>query len=164
MGLRRAGSGMTLIELLIAVTVGAIVLAALNSVVSLGLRAETTGRKANELVFGARFALERIVATARAMPPKLLAAPAAGTTGDWFSPVMFCLNGAGQLIETTTADSGCTGTASIAANVTAFSAQLPASTGAVDRPLAVLSLTLVQSSVPKTVSLSTSVRLGGGTL
>ncbi len=155
---------MTLFELLIAVAIGAIVLAALNSVVSLGLQAQAAGRQGNELVFQARFALERVITTARSVPPKLLATPTAGTTGNWFSPVMYCLNGSSQLIETTTADNGCTGTTAIAGNVTAFSAQLVSSAGPVDRPAGTLSLTLATSAVPQPVTLSTSVRLGGGTL
>ena len=85
---RRAQSGMTLVELLIAVTLGAIALAALNSVVSLGLQAQVTGRQQNELVYQGRFALERMVDRARGVAPKLLTAPAAGTTGDWFAPVI----------------------------------------------------------------------------
>ena len=159
-GKRPTQAGMTLIELLIAVAIGAIVLAALNSVVSLGLQAQAAGRQGNELVFQARFALERMITTARGVSPKLLATPTAGTTGNWFSPVMYCLNGSSQLIETTTADNGCTGTTVIASNVNAFSAQLPAGAGPVDEPVATLSLTLVNSATP----LSTSVRLGGGTL
>lgn len=155
---------MTLIELLIAVALGAIVLAGLNSIVSLGLQAQAAGRQQNELVFQARFALERMVAIARAAPPRLLATPAAGTTGNWFSPVMFCRNAGSQLIETTTADGGCTGTTVIASNVSAFSAQRPVATGAVDEPLAMLSLTLLNSAAAQTVTLSSSVRLGGGTL
>lgn len=163
-GKRSAQAGMTLIELLIAVAIGAIVLAALNSVVSLGLQAQATGRQGNELVFQARFALERMITTARGMPPKLLATPAAGTTGNWFSPVMYCRNGSSQLIETTTADFGCTGTTVIARNVNAFSAQLPLGAGLLDEPVATLNLTLVNAAASQTVTLSTSVRLGGGTL
>ena len=161
---RLAQAGMTLIELLIAVAVGAIVLAALNSVVSLGLQAQASGRQGNELIYQARFALERMITTARSVPPKLLATPAADTTGNWFSPVMYCRNGSNQLIETKTTDPACTGTTVIAYNVTAFSAQLPAGAGLLDEPVATLSLTLAQSAAPQTVTLSTSVRLGGGTL
>ncbi len=91
---------MTLIELVIAVAIGAIVLAALNSVVSLGLRAQAEGGQSNELLYQGQFALERMVTTARGVPPKLLATPTAGTTGDWFSPVMYGRNGCNQLIET----------------------------------------------------------------
>jgi prepilin-type N-terminal cleavage/methylation domain-containing protein len=100
-----------------------------------------------------------------AMPSGVVTAatPAAGTTGNWFSPVMYCLNGSSQLIETTTADNGCIGTTMIARNVSAFSAQLPSGVGPVDEPAATLILTLVNSAAPQTVTLSTSVRLGGGT-
>jgi hypothetical protein len=95
----------------------------------------------------------------------IVATPAAGTTGYWFSPVMYCIkNGSNQLIETTTADNDCTGTTVIASNVTAFSATLSAGAGPVDRPVGVVSLTLANSDIPQPVKLTTSVRLGGGTL
>jgi len=155
---------MSLIELLIAVAIGALVLAGLNSVVSLGLKAEADGRQQNELVFQARFALERMVTRARGVSPTLLATPTAGTTGNWFSPVMYCRNASSQLIETTTADTSCSGTTVIASNVSAFSASLPAGAGPVDRPLAALSLSLTTGTTPQVVTLSTRVRLGGGLL
>ena len=161
-----------LIELLFAVAIGAIILAALNSVVKLALDAQTAGRGANELTYQGRFALERMAAKARTVAPKLLSTPAAGTTGNWFAPagcvgavcVMYCLNAGNQLIETTTADIGCTGTTVIANKVTAFSAQPPADAGPVDDPVATLSLTLTDTVSNNTVTLATSVRLGGGTL
>jgi len=170
--------GLTLIELLIAVTLAAFVLAALNSVVSLGLNAQTSGRQANELVYQGRFALDRMAARARSTAPKPLTTPPAGTppsdgtTGDWFSVpgslVMYCRNSTNkQLVETVVTDPGCAGgvgSAVIANNVTAFSAQLPAGAGAVDDPVATLSLTLQAAGAPTTVTLSTSVRLGGGAL
>ena len=163
---------MTLIELVIAVAIGAIVLAGLNSVVRLGLQAQASGRQQNELIFQARFALDRMVTTARNVSPKPLATPAAGTTGDWFAPalcvgaacVMFCRNAGSQLIETITLDTTCIGTTVIARNVSAFSAQLPLGIGLFDEPVATLSLTLADTVAPQTVTLSTSVRLGGGTL
>ena len=169
---RQTQSGMTLLELLIAVILGAIVLAALGSVVSLGLQAQVTGRQQNELVYQGRFALERMVDRARSVVPKLLTAPAAGTTGDWFAPagcvgaacVMYCRNAANQIIETTTADAACAGATVIASNVTAFSAALIAGVGPVDRPTGSLSLTLTHSNAPQPVTLTSSVRLGGGTL
>lgn len=155
---------MTLIELVIAMAIGALVLAALQSVVSLGLRAQAEGGQSNELLYQGQFALGRMVDAARSVSPKLLATPAAGTTGNWFSPVMYCRNGSSQLIETTTADNGCTGTTVIASNVTAFSATLPSGAGPVDKPAGVLSLTLTNSAAALPVTLTTSVRLGGGTL
>ena len=168
--------GLTLIELLLAVTVSAIVLAALNGLVKLGLDAQVAGRGSNELSYQARFALERITDKANATKPKLLATPAANTTGDWFAPagcigaacVMYCRNAStSQLIETTTADSACTGTllgmVVIASNVSAFSATLPATMGALDRSVAVLSLSLINAgNAGNALTLSSSVRLGGG--
>src|SRR6266511_3424076 len=128
---RRSQQGLTLIELLIAMTLAVVILAALNSVVTLGLNAQASGRQANELVYQGRFALDRMAARARSTPPtKPLTAPSAGTTGDWFSVpgslVMYCLNSGNQLVETVISDTGCAGgpgSAVIANNVTAFSTQ-----------------------------------------
>jgi len=156
--------GLTLIELLIAMTLAVFILAALNSVATLGLNAQASGRQTNELVYQARFALDRMAAKARGTKPKLLTTPSPGSTGDWFfsptSNTLYCLNG-NQLIETVTY---CTAGAVIANNVTAFSAQLPAGTGPLDDPVATLSLTLQIPGAPTTVTLTTSVRLGGGAL
>ncbi len=169
-GIRYAQRGVTLVELLLAVAIGAILMATLNGLVKLGLDAQTTGRAGNELTYQGRFALERIAAAARASVPKVLAVPAANTTGDWFAPagcsgaacVMYCRKtSTSELIETTTADTGCTGTTVIASKVSAFSATLPAAMGQFDRQTAVIGLTITDGS--KTVSLSASTRLGGGT-
>jgi prepilin-type N-terminal cleavage/methylation domain-containing protein len=157
--------GMTLIELVLATLIGAIILAAINGLVKLGLDAQTAGRGANELAYQGRFALERITDKARATAPKILTTPAANTSGDWFAPtgcigaacVMYCLNAANQLIETATADTACGGATVLAGNVTVFAAAIGPGT----RPVAVLSLTL--SNAGSTVTLSSSVRLGGGT-
>lgn len=163
--------GMTLIELLLATAIGAILIAGLNSVVKLGLDAQTAGRSANEIAYQGSFALARIADRARATAPKVLATPAAGTTGDWFAPavcsgaacVMYCRNpAASTLIETTTADTGCGGSTVIAGDVTAFSAQQPAGANAGDAPVAVLSLTLARGA--SSLTLTSSVRLGGGAL
>src|SRR3989442_13268934 len=99
--------GLTLIELMIAMTVAVFILAALNSVATLGFNAKASGRQANELVYQARFALDRMAAKARSTKPKLLTTPSPGTTRDRFSvPVppatmatLYCLNG-GKLGET----------------------------------------------------------------
>jgi prepilin-type N-terminal cleavage/methylation domain-containing protein len=161
---RRSQRGLTLIELLIAMTLAVFILAALDSVVKLGLQAQASGRQANELVYQARFALDRMAAKARNTAPKLLATPSPGTTGGWFSPTLYCLNGGNQLVETTVTDTGCAAGAVIANNVTAFSAQLPASAGLLDDPVATLSLTLQTPGAPAALTLTTSVRLGGGAL
>jgi prepilin-type N-terminal cleavage/methylation domain-containing protein len=163
---------MTLIELMIGVAIGALVMAALNSVVKLGLDAQSAGRGANELAYQGRFALERMAAKARTVAPKLLATPVAGSTGDWFAPtgctgaacVMYCRNTtSNNLIETTTTDTGCAGTTVIAGKVSAFSAAKPAAAGPVDDPAATLSLTLTDTASKNSVTLATSIRLGGGT-
>jgi len=173
----RRQRGLTLIELMAAVAIGAIILAALNSLVELGLSAQSAGQGANELAYQGQFALARMTAQARSVAPKLLSTPAANTTGDWFAPsgcsgaacVMYCLNtSSNHLIETTTADTGCTGTTVIASRVSAFSAQTllqaaVANSGPADDPVAVLSLTLTDAASKSSVTLATSVRLGGGT-
>ncbi len=179
---RRSQRGLTLIELLIAVAIAAFVVAALNSVVALGLNAQASGRQANELVYQGRFALDRMAAKARSTAPKPLTTPSPDTTtGNWFSipappATMYCFNSDNkQLVETVVTDTGCAGgagSAVIANNVTAFSARLPAGAspvepagaGPVDDPAAVLSLTLQIPGAPTEVKLSTRVRLGGGTL
>jgi prepilin-type N-terminal cleavage/methylation domain-containing protein len=161
--------GLTLIELLIATAIGAVLLAAIHGLVKLGLDAQSAGRGSNELAYQGRFALDRIADRALATAPKELTTPTANTTGNWFAPtgcsgaacVMYCRNAASKLIETTTADTGCTGTTVIASNVTAFSATLPAGMGPVDRHSAVLSLTLANAG--STLTLSSAIRLGGGT-
>ncbi len=155
---------MTLIELTIATAIAAFVLASLHSVVSLGMQAQASGRSANELAYQGRFALERMAAKARGTAPQPLSTPAANTSGNWFAPTMYCVNAGQQLIETTTADVGCAGTRAVAGNVSGFSAQQPASAGPVDDPVALLALTLTDAANGRTVTLSTSVRLGGGTL
>lgn len=153
--------GITLIELLLATAISAILLASINSLVKLGLDAQAAGRSTNELAYESRFAMERMADKVRTTAPKVLTIPAAGTTGDWFSPVMYCRNAGNQLIETTTADTACTGTTVISSNVSAFSAQLPAGMGPVDRSIAVLSLTVTNAGA--TLTLDSSIRLGGGT-
>ena len=71
--------GLTLIELVIALAIGALVLASLNSVVALGVQAQASGRSANELAYQGRFALERMTAKARgATPPPADRAPGRG--------------------------------------------------------------------------------------
>ena len=168
--------GITLIELVLAVAISAILMAALNGLVKLGLDAQTAGRGANELAYQGRFALERITDQARLLLPRnLTTTPAANTTGYWLAVndtacvstlncVMYCRNASSnQLIETTTSDTACTGTTVIANNVSAFTAALPTNMGAVDRSIVVISLTLSDAN-NNTASFSSSMRLGGGSL
>jgi prepilin-type N-terminal cleavage/methylation domain-containing protein len=161
--------GMTLIEVLLATVIGAILLLGLNSVVKLGLDAQTEVRGSNEVAYQTRFALERMVDKARLATPKELTAPTAGTTGNWLLPsgcagaacVMYCRNGSNQLIETVATDTACTGTTVIARNVSVFTAQVPAGMGAVDRAVAVFTLGLTDTA-GNTSTMSASARIGGG--
>lgn len=165
----RLQSGLTLIELMLASVIGAILLGALHSLVKLGLDAQGSGRSGNELAYQGSFALDRIGERANSTAPKLLSTPAAGSTGDWFAPsgcagaacVMYCRNAASQLIETTSSDTACNGNAVIANQVSAFAATLPAGMGPLERQRGQLSLSLSDGST--SLSLATSVRLGGGT-
>jgi len=153
-----AQHGFTLIEFTLALVVAAILVGALNGVIELAMQARSAGRQDNELAYQGQFALARMVDKARASPAKLLATPTiAGSTGDWFSPTMYCLKGGGRLVETTTSDTSCTGAKVIADNVIAFSAQ-PANAGPVDHPLGSLTLTLQAGGAP--LVLTTSVRVG----
>ncbi len=165
--MRAAQRGVTLIELVLSIAIGAILLAGISNLLKIGFDAGASVRNSNELAYQGSFALARIEDKARGTPPKALAAPAANTSGDWFAPagcagaacVMYCLNAGRQLIETTTADTTCAGTLVIATNVAAFSATLPAVIG---RPAARLSLTM--SNASSTQTLSAGMRLGGGVL
>lgn len=165
--MRAAQRGMTLIELVLAIAIGAILLSGIDNLLMLGLDAGASVRNSNELAYQGGFALARIEDKARATLPKTLTTPAANTSGDWFAPagctgaacVMYCLNAVRQLIETTTADTACSGMTVIASNVSAFSATLPAASG---RPAALLSLTMSNAGSAQT--LSAGMRLGGGVL
>jgi prepilin-type N-terminal cleavage/methylation domain-containing protein len=165
--MRAAGaqSGLTLVELLLVMAISTIIFAALTSVVSLGLKAQSAGSTANEQVYGAGFALERIVLKTRAAAPRPVSGNAAATTGTWLAPVMFCLaSGTARLMETTDTDTACSSGAVLAENVSAFSAQLAsnASTRATDAPVIIYSLTVSPPDAPQPISLTSSVRLGGG--
>lgn len=168
---KKSQSGMTLIELVMAMAVSAILMAALNGVVKLGLDAQAAGRGSNELAYQGRFALERITDKARSLTPKALTTPPANTTGNWFAPagctgaacVMYCRNTSNQLIETTTTDTTCSGNKMIASNVSAFSATLPANMGAIDKSIATIDLTLSDEN-NNVASFSSNIRLGGGAL
>lgn len=161
---RTAQQGLGLVELLISTALASLLLGSLASVTLGSVQSQTTIRDGNEMIYQARFAMGRVVAMAEASAPKRLLPPPANTTGDWFSPTMFCLRPTlGQLIETTSADTGCTGSRVIADNVSAFSVQLPAGTGALDRPVASISLTATDLRGTRTITLATSARLGAST-
>ena len=161
---RRVQRGFSLLELVIASLLAAIVVGTLLGATAGSLRAQATTRDANEMVYQARFAIGVIVAKAQASPPKVLATPPANTSGDWFAPTMYCLHVASsRLVETTTADTGCTGTRAIADNVTAFKVERPAASGAIDTAAAAITLTVANASRTQSLTMTASARLGGGT-
>ena len=156
---------MSLIELLIASAIATLLLGALLRTTLNALQSQASTRDGNEMVYQARFAIGLIVAKAEASPLKVLVTPPANSTGDWFSPTMYCLkSGTAQLIETSTADTGCVGTRVIADNVSAFAVQLPVDGGPLDRPVAQVTLTTTEPSGARSVTLTSSARLGGSRL
>lgn len=161
---RASQCGLTLIELLLATSIAALLFAGLNSVVMLGLKAQASGTSANEQVYLAGFALERMVSKTRAATPKFMSGGPAGSTGDWLAPLMFCLSPSGpRLIETTSDDPACGSGLVLAEGVTSFTAELTQSPRPADAPAITYSLTLARADAPQPISISASVRLGGGT-
>lgn len=153
--------GITLAELLIATAIGALLLAGLSSVARQGVLSRAHVRDSSEAVYQARFALQRIAAAARATAPHTMLTPAVNTSGNWFDPAYYCVNGAKALIETTTADTTCAGTQVIAERVNGFSATQPVDAGAIEAMTAVIAVTLeVPGGTP--VTYSERMRLGGG--
>lgn len=168
----RRQRGLGLVEVLIAAALAAILLGSLFAVTFGGLRTQGISRNNNEMAYQARFALGLIVNTARSTPPKPLSKlpPAATTTSDWLSPVMYCLNAAGQLMLSTPADSGCSAGRVLAENVGMFSVERPGPPlasqpeGPVDRPAAKVTLVVKDASGRQSIELTATARLGGGTL
>jgi len=154
-------SGFTFIEVMIAIVIAALIVAGLNGFVMTALDAKASGRQSNEVLYQGNFALERMVAVARATPQKILLTPTlANSTGDWFAPTMYCIKGGNRLVETTVSDTSCTGSNTIVANVIGLSA-VPWAGGPVDEPVGTLTVTILAGGDP--IALSATVRLGGGT-
>lgn len=152
---------MTLVELLIAAAIGAVLLAGLTSVARQGVQSRAMTRDTGEAIYQARFALQRVAVAARATAAHTLLPPAARTSGNWFDPAYFCVNAASALVETTTTDTGCTGTQVIAERVSDFAATQPVGAGALDAMTAAVAVTLdVPGGAPLTYS--ERLRLGGG--
>lgn len=156
--------GLSLLELLVATAIGALLLAGLTSVARHGALARVQTRDGSEAIYQARFALQRVAAAARATAPRTLLPAPANTSGDWFSPARFCVNGAGALIETVTTDTGCTATQVVAERVSNFSVALPSGAGALEALTAVVAITVSGPGGGATVTLDERMRLGGGSL
>ena len=158
-----AQRGLSLIELLVSIAIASMLAVPLMVAVRSGMSARNVAGAAIDVDQQARFAMQRMAAAIQRTPAAtVLGAKAATTTGDWLSPVMFCLNGSGALVETVPADASCTGTAVIASGVTAFSA-LNYAAGAGASKVIEIQLT-VSSSQGASSALTSRTRLGGGTL
>jgi len=155
--------GLSLAELLVATAIGTALLATLGAVARQTALARAPLRDVNEALYQGRFALQRLTLAAKATAPKALLPAAANTSGSWFGTVYFCVNAAKALVESTSTDTGCTGTQVIADNVSAFSVVAPAAAGGLDAQAADLSLTLSGPNGAGTLTLNERVRLGGGT-
>lgn len=157
-------SGMTLIELVIALALAALLMASLATMVASALTAQTVAGEVNDVAQDARFAMQRMEAAVRNKAPGVLAAKGATTTGDWLAPLAYCLRTNKDLIETDPADTLCLGAngRAIAANVTAFNV-LSFNAGVGAGPVIEIQMTL-SSAGGQTIALTSRTRLGGGTL
>ena len=159
-----AQRGLTLIEMLIALAVAALLAAPLGAAVINALKVQTVAGDTNDVAQQARFALQRMEAAVRRTAPHTLAAKAADTSADWLAPTAFCLRANNRLIETTPADAGCNSNSApvIAEGVSAFSVQsYSAGSGAGQ----VIELHLVLAGASgQSIDLTSRTRLGGGTL
>lgn len=158
-----AQRGMTLVELLIASAIAAALLAAVAQVARLGEQARTPLHDTGEALYQGKFAMQRVSLAAAATAPAAVLTPAANSSGNWFGTVMFCVNTASSLIETTTTDTGCTGSTVIAERVSAFTVAVPATAGGSDGEVADVSLSLSGPGGGGAVAVSERMRLGGGT-
>lgn len=155
--------GLTLIELLIALAIAALLAAPLGAAVRNALSAQTVASDTNDLAQQARFALQRMEAQVRRTAPHTLAAEVAGTSADLLAPTAFCLRGGTKLMETTSTDTACDfpSASVIAVGVSAFSV-FDASAAGADQVIEI-QLTLT-GATGQTIALTSRTRLGGGTL
>ena len=162
--LLHAQSGLTLMELLIALAIAALLVAPLAAAVLNALNAQSVAGDISDAAQQAQFSMQRMEAAVRRTAPHTLAAKAASTSADWLAPVAFCLGASGRLIETTPADAACTSNSApvIADGVSAFSVQ-SFSAGALAAQVIEIQLT-VTGATGQSVSLMSRTRLGGGTL
>jgi len=160
-----AQCGLTLIELLIALAIAALLAAPLGAAVINALKVQTVAGDTNDAAQQARFALQRMEATVRRTAPHTLAAKAADTSADWLAPVTYCLRANGKaVLETTPADTNCVSNSApvIAEGVSAFSVQA-FSAGSGAGPVIQIQLTVTAAS-GQSIDLTSRTRLGGGTL
>lgn len=111
--------GMSLLELLLALAIGALLMTGISSAISQGLQAKTYAHNANEMAYSARFALSRIVAILRSANSAAVTGSTLTVTPVAAGPtVVYALNGT-NLQETDNRTSPAT-VSVLASNVTAF--------------------------------------------
>ena len=152
-----AQRGLTLVELLLALAITAVLMVPLATVFRTAARSGVAVRAALDLNRDARFALDRIARSAASVT----AAPA-GPGADvadaaaWLAPATYTLDKNHNLVETIPAPPPGS-TTIIASNVTAFALSLPGSGSG--WPLLTIALTLEAEG--STVRASRTVRIGG---
>lgn len=99
--LRRRQGGVTLVELLMALAIAALVLAPLAAMLNSSVLAGTGNADRAALEQDLNFALERVAAAARATPRKVLNPQdtMVADSGGWLDGSRFRVNGSGQFIE-----------------------------------------------------------------
>lgn len=126
--LRQHQRGITLVEVLVAMAIAAIVLLPLTEMLGAGMHSARIVRSALDTNADARFAIDRIAARAAAAtsatPPPAANASSADIAAAWLAPVRYTLAG-GNLVET---DSGVwpARSSTIATNVTSLQLDAPA--------------------------------------
>jgi Tfp pilus assembly protein PilV len=150
-------TGLSLVELLIAVALTAMLLAPLTAILRGGAAASASVGEQTELQSQAQFAMQRMVARVQATPSALLPAKADDTSsGTWLAPALYDLraNADGTLALNETIGGVSRVIAEPATSLSITSP--PVSTG---RTLVVIALTLGGNNV--SVSLRETARLGG---
>lgn len=155
--------GLTLLELLIAAAIAAMILVPLATAMRDALDAQRLATESNDVTQQARFAMQRMVAAVQRTAPHTLSSKAPGTTANWLDSVTYCLNGSGQILETTSLDLLCALSSTIIADrVSAFAVQ---TYNAGPNAATVIEIQLtVTGTGGQRVALISHTRLGGGTL
>ncbi len=116
--IRQYQVGMTLIEILIALALAAVLMAGISAAISQGLQAKAYAHSANEMAYSARFAMSRIMANVRAANNSsavtVTTSPASLTIIAGSTIYNYALNATNQLVETATV--GTTVTSSVLAD------------------------------------------------
>jgi prepilin-type N-terminal cleavage/methylation domain-containing protein len=156
-----AQSGLTLMELLIALAIGALLAAPLGAMILNAVSARSVAGDMNDVMQQAQFAIQRMEAAVRRTAPHTLLAALPNSTGLWLTGVTFCQTGQ-SLRETDPLDIVCIAGRDIASNVTDFTtAVFDAGPGAGQ----VIELRLVLTGATgQSITLLSRTRLGGATL